>query len=436
MRITAVGGYEEVGRNMTAIKIGGDTIIVEMGIRLDRVMVHEDTDISKMGKSELASKGIIPDDSVVRGDVKAIILTHGHLDHIGAVTILAKKYKNAPIIGTRFTTELIKKEQNFGRLKNPVHTLDTGDILQITPEIGIEFVRMTHSIPHTAMLVVHTKEGKLVYANDFKLDDTPVIGEPPDYRRIKELGSEGIKCMIVETTRVLDGGRTPSEKIAEILVRDNLKKSDPEKGLIVTTFSSQIARIKSITEAASAIGRTPVLLGRSMEKYVGLAEKTEILNLPEDAHLYGAPDAIRKSLKTISDDGREKYLLIVTGHQGEPDALLSKISLRKLAYKIKKDDQVIFSATVIPNPINVANRYSLETKLRLQGARIFKDVHVSGHAYREDHSDLLKMLQPEKIIPCHGDLTMLTSYIELAEDHGYQFNRDIFLLRNGQSVTT
>ncbi len=435
MKITAVGGYEEVGRNMTAIRIGGDTIIVEMGIRLDRVMVHEDTDMSKMSMSEFAKKGIIPDDSVVKGNVKAIVLTHGHLDHIGAVTRLARKYGNTPIIGTRFTTELIKKEQNFGRLKNPLHTLDTGEIMQITPQIGIEFVRMTHSIPDTAMLIIHTPEGKLAYANDFKLDDTPVIGEPPDYRRIKELGREGIKCMIVETTRVIDGGRTPSEKIAEMLVKDNLKKSDPEKGLVVTTFSSQIARIKSITEAASAIGRTPILLGRSMEKYVGLAEKTNFLSLPEDAHLYGAPNSIRKSLKTVSDDGREKYLLIVTGHQGEPDALLSKMSQRKLAYRIRKDDQVIFSATVIPNPINAANRYSLETKLKLQGARIFKDVHVSGHAYREDHNDLLKMLQPEKIIPCHGDLKMLTSYAELAEGHGYQFNKDIHLLRNGQSIT-
>lgn len=435
MKITAVGGYEEVGRNMTAIEVGGDTFIIDMGIRLDRVMIHEDTDISKMGQKELIEKGIFPDISKVKGNVKAIILGHGHLDHIGAVAKLAKNYRSAPIIGTSYTLELIKQEMRYNDIPNRLVTLEQGETTDITSKISIEFVRMTHSIPQSTMCVAHTPEGILVYANDFKLDDTPVIGKKPDYARLKELGSEGIKALIVESVSVENEGRTPSEEIAQKLVEDTLLKSDPDKGVLLTTFSSQIARISSITEIASRMGVTPILLGRSMEKYTNIAERLKILDLPGGTQVYGAPKSIKKALEKVVRDGKEKYLPIVTGHQGEVDALLSKITAGKLPYKIEKDDQVVFSSGVIPNPINVANRYALETKLHMLGARIFKDAHVSGHASREDHRDVLKMLCPENIIPCHGNLTMLASYAELAEELGYSIDKDVYLRRNGQRVT-
>lgn len=435
MEVIPVGGYEEVGRNMSLVKAGGDSIIIDMGIRLDRVLIHEDTDITKLSLEELVRRGIIPNDSVIREKVKAIILSHGHLDHLGAVSLLSSKYK-VPIIGTPYTIELVKRELRNSKKggKPPLYVLEDGETLQLTPGMSVEFVRVAHSIPQSSIVVVHTREGRLVYANDFKFDDHPVIGGKPDYARLKELGREGIKALIVETTRINNEGRTPSESIAKRLLEDNLVKADTEKGLVVTTFSSHIARISSITSMASAIGRTPVLLGRSMEKYVGIAEEIKIIDLPGNAHLYGVPNSIKKALKRIVKDGKEKYLLIVTGHQGEPDALLSKIAMKKLPYRIEKEDQVIFSADVIPNPINVANRYALETKLKMQGARLFKGAHVSGHAAKEDHRDLLKLLQPEKIIPCHGDLRMLASYAELAENEGYALNKDLFLVRNGQRV--
>ncbi len=430
MDFIAVGGYGEVGRNMTYLREGNDAIILDMGIRLDRVLIHEDTDISKMSQAELIARGIIPDNSVITGGVKAIILGHGHLDHIGAVSVYYDKYKDVPIIGTPYTIELIKRE--LRNKKARLYPLEMGSTFRISPSMSVEFVRISHSIPQTVMVVVHTPKGRYVYVNDFKLDDTPVIGEAPDYPRMRELGEAGIKSLIIESTRVQDEGRTPSEAIAARLVEDNLIKSDPDKGLITTTFSSQIARLKSLTEAANRIGRTPVLLGRSMEKYVSIAEKIKILELPEGAHLYGAPNSVKQILKRVMKE-KEEYLLVVTGHQGEPDAILSRMVNGKLPYTID-GDQVLFSASVIPNPINVANRYALETKLKLKGARLFKGAHVSGHASKEDHRDLLKMLNPEKLIPCHGNMGMLAAYADLGEDLGYTLNKDLLLVKNGQKL--
>jgi ribonuclease J len=435
MEVVPVGGYEEVGRNMSLVRDGDNSIIIDMGIRLDRVLIHEDTDISKLSQEELVRRGIIPDDTIIKEKVRAIILSHGHLDHLGAVTLLASKYK-APVIGTPYTLELVKRELRHSRGKKRIelHVLEEGKSLHVADGMEVELVKVTHSIPQSSFVVVHTKNGVLVYANDFKLDDHPVIGDKPDYRRLKKLGKEGVKGLIVETTRINNEGRTPSESIAKRLIEDSLMKTDPKRGLVVTTFSSHISRIKSITEMASAIDRVPVLLGRSMEKYISIAEELRILDLPDNAHLYGDRKSIKKILGRVVNDGKDKYLLVVTGHQGEPDALLSRMAGKKLPYRITKGDQVIFSADVIPNPINVANRYAMETKLKMQGARLFKGNHVSGHAAKEDHRDLIKLLQPELIVPCHGDLRMLASYAELAEDEGYALNRDLFLVRNAQLV--
>jgi ribonuclease J len=142
-----------------------------------------------------------------------------------------------------------------------------------------------------------------------------------------------------------------------------------------------------------------------MAKYSGIGEKLDLIELPKTTSVYGTQKAVSGILKNIDQEGRENYLIIATGHQGEQDAILSRISNREYDFKIGKDDQIAFSANVIPNPMNTANRYVIETKLRIQGARIIKGLHVSGHAAREDHRYLLRVLNPENIIPCHGDLT-------------------------------
>jgi len=440
VEVNAIGGYEEIGRNMTAIRVDEDIVIIDMGLRLDRIAIHEDAEIERMHSIDLIKMGAIPNDAVLsksKGSVKAIVCTHGHLDHIGAVPKLAHRYE-APIISTPFTAELIAQqirvEKKFG-VENPIYTLEAGQMYHITPDVAVEFVRATHSIPDPIFAVLHTPTGALIYANDFKLDRTPVIGKPPDFKRLKSLGKEGVLALIVESTRVKEAGKTPSEQIAKDLVRDVLLGTEEEgNGVLVTTFSSHIARVKSIVEAADEMNRRPLILGRSMERYLGTAEGMGYVELPNNIGVYGNRRSVDKILKRITQDGKEKYLPVITGHQGEPESLLTRIASELTPYQVTPGDKIVFSAEVIPTPINEANRYSLETKLKMHGARLYTDVHVSGHAAREDHWELIKMLKPDHIFPTHGDLSMTSSYVELAEEAGYSLRDNIHLLRNGQNI--
>ncbi|WP_406661106.1 RNase J family beta-CASP ribonuclease [Methanolobus sp. ZRKC3] len=438
--IIAVGGYNEMGRNMTAIRINEDIIIIDMGLRLDRVQIHEDVEIDKMHSLELIEMGAIPDDTImkqVNGNVRAIVCTHGHLDHIGAISKLAHRY-TAPIISTPYTTALIKhqidSERKFG-VKNNLVSLKAGERIEVTKDIELEFVNAQHSIIDTIFLVIHTPSGSVVYACDFKLDRTPTIGEAPDFERLKELGDEGVIALITESTNAGRNGKAPSEQIAHSLLRDVLLGTEEsDVGMIVTTFASHISRMNSIVKFAEEMGRIPILLGRSMERYVGTAHQLGYIELPESVEIYGNRRDIDKALAKIMDKGKNKYLPVVTGHQGEPGAVLGRIANGDTPYKIEVADRIIFSANIIPNPMTQANRYSLETKLKMKGARIYDNVHVSGHAYREDHWELLRMLKPEHVIPAHGNIQMHSEYIQMAEDAGYELGDTLHLLRNGEEL--
>ena len=440
IEVIAVGGYEEIGKNMTAIKVNDDVVIFDMGIHLDRLHIHEDTDISRMHSLDLIERGVIPDDTLMRevdGKVRAIVCTHGHLDHIGAIAKLAHRYE-APIIATPYTLALIEKtikgERKF-KVNNPLKSVNPGEKIQISPNLTLEFVRTTHSIPQTITAALHTPEGAIIYANDFKFDNHQMVSPPPDYRRFRELGKKGVKVAIMDTTNIKEKqqSKTHSEKIARDLLKDVLKGPlEERKGLIVTTFSSHIERIQAITKIAERSRRKIMILGRSMERYCSLAESMGILNLPRNVSVYGNSKSINKALARANDH-RLKYMLLVTGHQGEPDALLPRIANNKTNFEIKPGDNVVFSASTIPNPINLANRDLLDRRLKERGARIYNNVHVSGHAGPEDMREFIRMLQPQHLIPAHGDLSHLAAFVELAEEEGYKLGNDVHILRNGQA---
>lgn len=440
IEVIAVGGYEEIGKNMTVVKVNEDVIIFDMGIHLDRLHIYEDTDIARMHSLDLIERGVIPDDTLMRevdGKVRAIVCTHGHLDHIGAIAKLSHRY-DAPIIATPYTLALIEKtiksERKF-KVNNPLKALNPGEKIQISPNLTLEFVRTTHSIPQTITAALHTPEGVVVYANDFKFDNHQMVSPPPDYRRFRELGKKGVKVAILDTTNMKEKneGKTHSEKIARDLLKDVLKGPLEDKnGLIVTTFASHIERIQAIVKIAERSKRKILILGRSMERYCSIAESMGILNLPRNVSIYGNSKAINKALSRANEN-RSKYMLIVTGHQGEPDALLPRIANNKTNFEIKPGDNVIFSASTIPNPMNLANIDLLYRRLKERGARIYNNLHVSGHAGPEDMRDFIRMLQPQQLIPAHGDLSHLATFVELAEEEGYKLGNDVHILRNGQA---
>nr|WP_319377373.1 RNase J family beta-CASP ribonuclease [uncultured Methanoregula sp.] len=440
IEIIAVGGYDEVGRNMTAVRCGKEIVIFDMGLRLDQVMIHEDAEIENMHSLDLIKIKAIPDDTMLNsidGTVKAIVCSHGHLDHIGAIPKLAHRY-NAPIVSTPYTTELIRQqisgEQKFG-VNNKLFALKAGQRYTISPNLVLEFVRTQHSIIDTVTPVLHTPHGAIVYALDFKLDRTPVIGEPPDFARLRQLGKEGVLALIVESTNIGRKGRCPSERVARDLVRDTLTSYEDDKNAImVSTFSSHISRVKTIAECAHEIGRKPVLLGRSMEKYAVTAEQMKLVSFPETTSVFGNRRTVDRTLRRMMKAGKESFLPIVTGHQGEPGSILTRIATGDTPYLLAPGDKVVFSANVIPNPMNYGQRYMVEARLKLVGARIFEDLHVSGHAYREDHYEFLQLLQPQHIIPAHGSMMMTAEYTTFAGELGYTAHSTVHLLRNGERL--
>lgn len=440
VEVIAIGGYEEVGKNMSAVKVGEDVVIFDMGIHLDRIHIHEDTDIARMHSLDLIERGIIPDDTLMKdvdGKVRAIVFTHGHLDHIGAVAKLAHRYE-APLIATPYTMALIEKtikgERKF-KVTNPLQVLNSGEKIQISPDITLEFVRTTHSIPQTVTPALHTSEGIIVYSNDFKFDNHQTLSPPPDYQRFRELGRKGVLALIVDTTRAAEDDqlKTHSEKVARLVLKDIMEEPLKEDtGMLITTFSSHIERIQAICNIANESNRKILLLGRSMERYCTMAETMGILKLPDSASVYGSPKAVNRALAR-ADENRSEYVLVTTGHQGEPDALLPRIANGKTMYTVRPGDNVVISASVIPNPMNIANRNLMERRLKASGARIFTNAHVSGHAGKEDHRDFIRMLDPKHLIPSHGNLNMLAAYTELAEEEGYKLGNDVHILRNGQA---
>ena len=434
LEIIAIGGYDEIGANMTAVRVDNTTIIIDMGLHVDKIVSFgERENVNNIPIQRLYEIEAVPDDRFladIRDTVKAIVISHAHLDHVGAVHILAPKY-NAPIYATPYTMEVMKSlaEDAGVVIPNTIKKISPNSKIKISRDVEVEFISITHSIPQAALINIKTPKGYIVYACDYKFDNFPLLGKRPDYNKLKQLGEEGVLALIVETTRAEEESKSQSEIIAKYMLYDVLSSVETS-GIIVTTFASHIARLKSLIEIAYELDRKPVFIGRSMGKYIKAAENIGLVNFENVAEIYSNARDYPRVLGRI-DREREKYLLIVTGHQGEPGSVLDRMAKDQLPWDFK-DTTVIFANNVIPYPINEANRKLLEERIKRKGGHIIKDVHVSGHAKAEDHRMLLRMLKPEYIFPTHGSMVKRAAYIEMAEDFNYQLGEDTFLLQNGQ----
>ncbi|WP_209486918.1 ribonuclease J [Halorubrum alkaliphilum] len=437
IEIATIGGYEEVGRQMTAVRAGDDIVIFDMGLNLSKVLIHDDIQTERMHSLDLIDMGAIPDDRIMSeldGDVRAIVPTHGHLDHIGAIGKLAHRY-DAPVVASPYTLELVREEiDDEGKftVENELIEMDAGGTMAIGDRCQLEFVNVTHSVIGAINPILHTPEGAIVYGLDKRIDHTPVVGDPIDLKRFREIGRDGVLCYIEDCTNANRKGRTPSESVARNQLQDVMHSmEDYDGGIVATTFASHIARVTSLVEFAEEIGREPILLGRSMEKYSGAAERIGAVTFPNDLDMYGHRKSVDRAFKRIMNEGKENFFPIVTGHQGEPRAMLTRMGRGETPYDLDNGDKVIFSAGIIPEPTNEGQRYQSEQLLRMQGARIYDDVHVSGHLRQEGHYEMLDALQPQHVIPSHQDMQGYSGYIDLATKQGYKLGRDLHVSSNG-----
>jgi len=442
MKIHPIGGYNEVGKNMTCLEIGEDVIMFDMGLYLPAIVEVEEKEKNPTEKW-MRSIGALADESTLekkglKDKVRAILVSHAHLDHVGGIPYGAYRYK-APVISTPFTCRLLKSllDDNQKTIPNKIIPVEMNKSFIIKGKSGnykAEFLNITHSTIQSSMIAVHTPEGIVIYANDYKFDNAPTFGEKPNYKRLKELSKIGIKALIVDCLYAPDDRKTPSEKIARGLLQDVLFTTDNRNaGIIITTFSSHIARLKSIVEFSKKLNREVIFMGRSLAKYVYAASDVGQAPFKNQITIATYRSQLERALKKINRN-KKGYVLVCTGHQGEPNSILDRISRGKLKYNLEDGDHIIFSSKTIPTPITELSRAGLEKRLRKHKVRIFDNVHVSGHGGREDLRDLISLTKPKHVIPSHGDYKKLRAGADLAIELGYKENQNVHIVENAKTL--
>ena len=441
MKIHTVGGYSEVGKNMTVVELKDDAFMFDCGFFLPPIVELEERD-KVYSENRLANIGAIPNDKVLPKEVKqkirAIMPSHAHLDHIGAIPYLGYKYK-APVLGTPFTIEVLKtlyKDEGLD-FRNNLKALQPNSSYMIQGKkrkYKLDVINMTHSTIQTSMLALHTPEGVFLYSNDFKLDNSPILGLKPNYDTLRSIAKEGVKALVVDSLYAPDYRKTASEKVARTLLEDVMLTTTNDKAaMIVTTFSSHIARLKSIVDFGKKLNREIIFVGRSLNKYVTAAKNVNQCPFFKDIRIVSYRRQVEKALISANKN-RSKFLLVTTGHQGEPFSVLDRMARNHLPFTLQSEDHVIFSSSVIPTEVSIQNRQQLDKRLKKRGVRLFNNIHVSGHAGREDLRDFINMVSPEHILPAHGDYEKSEALMDLAKELGYKRNKSAHHLEDSQSL--
>jgi ribonuclease J len=413
LKIIPLGGLHEIGKNMTAIEYGQDIIVIDCGLAFP-----ED--------DMLGIDMVIPDITYLQRNsekVRGIVLTHGHEDHIGALPYVLKEL-NVPVFGTLLTIGLLEnKLKEHGLMESTKrYVVVPGESIKLG-QMKVEFIHTNHSIADAVALAITTPLGLIVHTGDFKIDYTPIGGEVIDLQRFAELGKQGVLLLMSDSTNASRKGFTMSEKSVG-LVFDRIFEDTPKNRIMVATFSSNIHRIQQIMDAAAKYKRKVAIVGRSMVNAVKTSIELDYLTVPENTLI----DITE--IKNYTDD---QLVIITTGTQGEPMSALSRIaSSEHKQVSVKPEDKIIISASSIPGNEKMISKVINE--LLKKGADVvyegIADVHVSGHACREELKLMLALTKPKYFMPVHGEYMHLTSHKEIALIMGIP-KENIFLMGNG-----
>lgn len=417
LSIYALGGINEIGKNMYAIQYADNIVLVDCGGKFP-------------DENLLGIDLIIPDITYLlenKEKVRALVVTHGHEDHIGGIPYFLKKL-NIPIYATRFTLGLIEiklKEHKILR-ETELIQIDSESKLDLG-NIFVTFFKTSHSIPDCLGIVFHTPEGVIVHTGDFKFDLTPVNDQISDIHKMAEIGTNGVLALISESTNAERPGSTPSERKVGKHIEEAFLGA--QQKIIISTFASNVNRIQQIVEATKMTNRKLALLGRSMVNVVSVAIENGYLNVP--------PGMLIDARKVMSLPS-EEVVVLCTGSQGEPLAALSRMSNSdNRDVQILPDDTVILSASPIPGNEKDVSRvvdhlFQLGAKV-IYGSSSITGMHVSGHGYQEDLKLMITLMKPKYFIPIHGEFRMLYLHRELAESVGVE-RENTFIIKNGDVV--
>jgi ribonuclease J len=416
-RIIPLGGLGEVGKNMTVFEIGDERIVIDAGLAFPR-------------DEHLGVDLVLPDFGYLRergGHVRAVVLTHGHEDHVGCLPYLLRELDVDEVWATRLTLGLIKSKLDEHGLLRAAELREAdpeGDPLQLGP-FRLEFVRMAHSIPDAVAIVIETAAGRIVHTGDYKIDHTPIDGLKTDVGRLAEIGNRGVDLLLGDSTNAERPGFTPSERV----VGEAFRQIIPQRTgrVIVSSFASNVHRMQQAVDVAVQVGRKVAIVGRSMRKNANIARNLGYMEVPEDMLVRPAE---------LDELQPHEVLILCTGSQGEPLSALTRIAYGDHpAVHVERGDTVIISAKPVPG--NELRVHDAINRLAKSGAEVLHQeiapVHVSGHACSEELRTILSLLRPKAVMPVHGEFRMLAAHAQLAREAGVPAG-SIVLAENGSVV--
>ncbi len=414
MQVVPLGGLDEIGKNMTAVRQESGMILVDCGLAFpDEEMPGIDL--------------VLPDFTYLRehsDEIRAIVLTHGHEDHVGALPYVLREF-GVPVYATRLTLGLVRsKLEEFGIKKVDLREVNAGQKIDVGG-FGLEFVEVNHSIPDAVAIAIRTSAGLVVFSGDYKIDLTPIEGSPMDLGRLAALGDEGVLAYFGDSTNAERDGYVPSEKIVGETFNEVFEST--EGRIIVASFASHIHRISQVVEAAKKHGRLVGVTGRSMIRNVQIARDLGYLDLPEELYVD------QRDINRVPDSD---IVVLTTGSQGEPLAALSRIATgTHRQIEVGPGDVVVISAHPVPGNERGVSR-TINNLMR-RGAEVLysplKAVHVSGHAAQEEQKLVLSLLKPKFLVPVHGEYRHLRHHADTAISVGIP-EENIFVLENGDRI--